>query len=155
MTDNFSKGIIKSIFCDAIWTQYRLARAGYEVEQGCAKCGADQDSVYHRCWTCPASSETRERIAGRSLCNLAEQCGPGKPRHGIFSRLLAEHPADRYPLPLAAGGVFYEQFDDEGYNIDTEGQMITVQGELFVDGSCSRSKVKDMQRAGWALVEFN
>ena len=40
--------------CDGLWTDEKLLARGADVSPVCARCGAAEDGILHRCWTCPA-----------------------------------------------------------------------------------------------------
>jgi hypothetical protein len=43
--------------CDGVYTRRRAVENGYDVEDVCAKCGAEGDTVHHRVFVCPHSRE--------------------------------------------------------------------------------------------------
>ena len=49
---------------------------------------------------------------------------------------------------MATGGVNFEYFGDGGTTVDG------VQGDVYLDGSCTRHIVPELQRAGWAVVQL-
>jgi hypothetical protein len=158
----FVKGMIRAIFCNATWTQSRLLEAGYAVSELCRLCNTGKDTMYHRCWECPESLQTRLAVAGPGLCALAAEHGIGKPLHPLFDRMLAEHPAawltkafeQRRGDDSAAGrGIVYKRFDAEGMEVQED--AICLKGDLFSDGSCTRCPTTDAQRAGWAIIELD
>ena len=124
-------------------------------------CGEAVDTMYHRAWKCKASEATRLEHGGRELCELAKQHGPEGRMHSLFSRCMAEHPGDSIPKPKAADpyaqsararGIAYRKFEAEGYEEEL-GQPVEMRGKIYTDGSCTRSKVAEFQRAGWAAIQ--
>ena len=59
------------------------------------------------------------------------------------------HPGDTYPAPLSEGSWEAEWF------VDAPPDPYQIQGQVFVDGSCSKHVIKDLCRAAWACSVFS
>ena len=71
--DAREKGILRAVVCNATWTCSRARQAGYDVQDVCALCQKEGDTIFHRVWECEGSREVREasRHVGRRLPWLA------------------------------------------------------------------------------------
>ncbi len=111
----------------------------------CPLCGAAGDTAHHRVWCCPATAPEREKLP-TWLVSEARQASPSS-RFWITG--VFPHPGDICPRPssiLAAECVDADGTSHGG--IDNWG----VEGDVNVDGSCTRKTVKELQRAASAVV---
>ncbi len=60
------------------------------------------------------------------------------------------HPADVWPRPTAAPDITIQRFD----GADPEG-IQQLQGRFYIDGSCTSHVIRELRRAGWAIVVQN
>jgi hypothetical protein len=61
-------------------------------------------------------------------------------------RAIGAHPADERPRPLESEGVTFESI----VPMEVEG----VQGDIYLDGSCTRHIVPELSCAGWVFVQL-
>lgn len=139
-----SKGTLRSVVCQAVWPQTRLHDAGYDVCRLCPLCKQAEDKIHHRVWECSHSAEERSKHACAQLIREARVAGPSS---ALFSRALGEHLADGRPGSLGSGGVTIERFDQQS-------EQQGMQGDIYVDGSCTRHIAPELQRVGWAVVQL-
>ena len=91
-------GALRSVATSAVWTNSRLAAAGYDVDQRCALCRSAPDTLHHRWWECTASQEARDRLTTPETRARARDAGAGTP---LFDRAILGHPAERWRGPAA------------------------------------------------------
>eukprot|EP00959_Pyramimonas_sp_CCMP1952_P377393 7904802-Pyramimonas_sp.AAC.1 len=46
-------GLTIAVTTGGQWPRARLRAAGYEVAPTCARCGLEEETLYHRIWSCP------------------------------------------------------------------------------------------------------
>ena len=73
-----NKGTLRSVITECVWSQTRLAEAGYDVDSSCPLCHSEEDTVWHHCWQCqaPAAVEARGAFASPELVRRALAAGP-------------------------------------------------------------------------------
>ena len=139
------KGVLRSVACNAVWTQTRLASKGCGLDSTkCPLCNAAEDTIHHRVWWCPKSEAERNAHASKLLVRAARDAGPTS---AYYNRAIGKHPAHRHPEPC--------QMRDTEWVFEACSDVLpplAVQGDVYVDGSCSRHVVREMNRAGWAVV---
>lgn len=140
-----------------VWTNDRLAQAGYLVVPFCPRCG-QPDGVHHRLWMCPDPevSEVRAAVASRELIAQAVAAGPHDPR---FTRAIAQDPME--DLNCGAAGPAREEHVVlqtrapggrwEPFNGSPKGFF--QDGPLYTDGSMVREAWADLSRAGWGIYQ--
>eukprot|EP00973_Karenia_brevis_P063529 8828756-Karenia_brevis.AAC.1 len=135
---------------NGLWTNARLAQAGYEVDGMCSLCHEAEDTLFHRWWQCqaPEACAARNSLATDMLKDAATAAGPSS---ALFTRGIATHPAWKVPRPCSEGGI---QFERNGITIHDPNQWC-MQGNIFYDGSCEQRGSCDLSRAAWAAVEVN
>ena len=143
--DPLGKGVLKSVHCRAVWAQTRLYDAGYDVDRLCPLCKEAEDTVHHRVWCCKESAGARNMHASQTIIREALRAGDDS---ALFCRAIGAHPADERPLPREDGGVVLER---EGVAVPE----LHISGDIYLDGSCTRHMVPELQRAGWAVVQLN
>ncbi len=139
------RGALASTVADAVWTRSRAHRAGYDVPSTCPLCGAFEDTVHHRVWWCPHTSAARQTVP-EWLVNEARRA-PHSERFwtsGIFP-----NPSPNYPQPCTS----LDAVCVDGSGTAIEGvENWGLQGDIYIDGSCTRCDMEEMQRAGFAIV---
>ena len=137
--------LIMANACNAVWTKTRARESGYEFDDVmCTLCGKQEDTIHHRLWRCdhPPVKAARERAATPAVIAAAVAAGPSS---ALFNRGLFPHPETDWPD--AAEGTCH-QFRQHGL-VDEACDDFTMQGDVFVDGSCDQHPIKDLRRAGW------
>eukprot|EP00959_Pyramimonas_sp_CCMP1952_P375927 7873826-Pyramimonas_sp.AAC.1 len=66
----------------------------------------------------------------------------------LLTRGIFPHPGDYWPRPDKEGKICWQC----GEGVTTEEGV--VMGELFLDGSCTRCAVPELNRAAWGLAIF-
>eukprot|EP00972_Heterocapsa_arctica_P107809 15878726-Heterocapsa_arctica.AAC.1 len=89
------------------------------------------------------SREARENIADKELIREAIAAGE---ESILFTKGVIPHPADVAPPPTADLDVFIERLDGR-----PEG-CTAMEGDLYVDGSCSKGLVPELSRASWSVA---
>ncbi len=139
------KGALASTAAGALWTRDRAYKAGYDVENTCPLCGAQGDTAHHRVWCCPATAAARAKLP---TWIIDEARGAPSSSH-FWTTGVFPHPGDTCPRPSST--LIAECEDAMGEDI----VGITnwgMGGQVFVDGSCTRKSVKELQRAACAVV---
>ncbi len=142
------RGALASTVAGAVWTRDRAFRAGYDVANVCPLCGEGGDTVHHRTWHCPHTSEARKDVP-RWLILEAQAAGHAD---AFWATGVFPHPADKHPHP--AHDLDATCTDGSGHYVGEVGNW-GLTGDIYVDGSCTRCDVKEMQRAGAAVVATN
>ena len=149
---------LRAVAASAVWTNCRLAEAGYDVDVRCALCGQAPDTLHHRWWECTASQQEREEIATPQTRQRARVAGPGAL---LFERAVLPHPSETWRGPSETPQAALQSKAPDGQWIDIAtdageamGCYAAMQGpgELFVDGSCTTHPVPECCRAAWAVV---
>ena len=83
------KQTLLAVVTDGVFTDFDLFCLGYDVDPSCKACGASHDTIFHRCYTCPAV-EGRAKIAlGAALFNDILEKG----EHSLLAnRCIMKHP---------------------------------------------------------------
>ncbi len=140
------KGAFTAVITGGVMTNQRAARSGYEVADVCPLCGEPGDSIFHRAYLC---RHTRERVKA-AVPEWFWRETQKAPQADLFWTTAAfPHPSDVIPPP--SPDYLPWAFGELGQRIDV-GDM---EGDLFIDGSCTRHVVKGMQRAALAVVEVD
>ena len=140
-------GTLAAVACGAVWTERRRCDAGYTQSPLCPLCQQEDDSLWHRAWRCPCSSEVRRRWATDDQIRRAVEAGPTSPlwSGGWYPLLSQRHPPPSESACMRAfvhgrGEVPLEDF--------------RLSGCLSLDGSCTTAPVREECRASWAVVQF-
>ncbi len=142
--DPLGAGTAASVVAGAVWPNARAHRADNRVDAKCQLCGAAQDTIFHRLWWCSATEQERKAIVGGALIREARSADPHDP---FYTTGVMAHPADWWPRPPDLPQVVVERFD--GGPLDG---VIDLEGDMYIDGSCSRHAIPELQRASWAFV---
>ncbi len=140
------KGAFTAVVTGGVMTNQRAAQSGYDVADVCPLCGEPGDSIFHRAYMC---SHTRERVKAAVPEWFWRETQRAPQSDSFWTTAAFPHPSDVIPPP--SPDYLPWAFDDQGLRIDV-GEM---EGNLFVDGSCTRHVVKGMQRAALAVVEVD
>ncbi len=148
--DAHGRAAYLSVLCGAVMTYHRAANSGYMVVDKCPLCGADGDTIMHRTWKCshPAVKAARDAVAPAWLQAEVER---GAVSRGIATTGLVPHPGDVWPAPAATAAVEIDFGQGEGCERD-DSDFPSLQGKLYVDGSCTTHVVRELRRAATALV---
>ncbi len=141
------KGALASTAADAVWTRDRAFRGGYDVQNVCPLCGAAGDTLHHRVWWCPASREARANLPAWVIAEARRAAHTER----FWTSGVFPHPGDRWPRPSSL--LKAQCTDKDGNDIDDVGHW-DISGEVYVDGSCTRHVIKELQRAGSAVVSM-
>ena len=135
-----NRGAAKACVCGAVWTNSRLNSVDCRVPKLCKLCGEAEDTEHPRVWWCPASEQERNKWASAALVREAREAGPTKRFYvtGIFP-----HPADEWQPPDERSSMVWEEM---------EGHEGVMEGDLYVDGSCTTGPFKELRRAAFAEV---
>ena len=156
------QGCIAAWFCDAIWTRQRALDAGYIIDPTCELCGAAPDTVWHRIWLCkaPQCLAARAEAAPWWIVTKAKRAGPSST---VFSKGIFPHPEALVPRPYQESDSVDRRAHEGGHGIvafTAAGTQVSLgslqpRGNIFVDGSCTRHPVRDLNRASFSVVMVN
>jgi len=139
-------GTIRALAANGLWSRSREKQAGYAADTCCPLCEQAEDTSFHRLMECPAMHEERMAIVDELFLERARAAGP---MHPLFSRGLVPHPPLDRELPQPEDSCWCELGDG------TATTDRSMQGELFVDGSCSPDIFDDVTVASWAVATLN
>ena len=136
------KGSLRAVASGSIWPQQRLVAQGYATTRACALCGAAEDTIHHRVWSCPATADLRE--GHEDLVRDALEAGPDS---ALFS----------------LGGLLPTRADDKPQANDQQlsGSDFAVpifkkgRGTVYYDGSATTPGIPELRRASWAAVQID
>ena len=135
--------LIKVVCCGGVWTNSRLREAGYDVS-GLCECGKGADTMGHRWFECERTAELRKDI-DPVLLIWAKMLPVDHP----YLRGLMSSPASDWPKPARDGCM-------EFWCADPRKNMFEVfEGEVFLDGSCTKPYDRRASRAGWAIIKMD
>ena len=136
--------LLKAFITQAVWSTARLRRAGYDVDASCPHCGSESDTLHHRLFHCPATSELRDEYFGEhELQDIL--CSP-EARHLLMGFQLLPPRLARLP-----DGLGFEQF--ESWTLTGAPIHEVLRGEVFTDGSCFKEGPVTWHRTGWSVVK--
>ena len=151
-----NRGCLLAVAAGGLWTQSRLADAGYATSALCPLCKAAIDTEHHRWWHCPASQAARDSIAGEDLQRRARAAGKDSL---LFSRGLVEHPdlSLSPPSDFLGEQLMIRCADGDWQDAPFDGcqelpAMLLAAPRLYIDGYCSTAALAERRRAGWAVV---
>ena len=140
--DSFSASMLQNIVCNGIFTNTDLLSLGYDVSPDCPSCGLAHDTIFHRCYSCPAIEQRAVLALGQPLFDkiiaegsdslLANRCLLPTP---CFSSRPSQHTIIKY-INFGPGSTFHPD-----------------QGRIFGDGSCLSPHKGPLARAGFACVQ--
>ena len=141
--DSFNASILHNICTNGIFTNTDLVDLGYNIDPVCKACNNSLDTVFHRCFTCPAI-EVRAKIA------LGDD---------HFNRIISEGET-LYSTRCLAPAPFMSQTPSKELVFSTitfvEGDRFLPEGgRVYGDGSCFFPTAKPLSRAGFAVVQVN
>ncbi len=145
-------GAFRSAACNAVMTNQRAHQGGYDVDDLCPLCGAVGDSVHHRVYHCSATCQTVKAKVPRWFWEEARRSDP-RDRFWVTAIFphpgdLAAPPAEDIELQFSRGAVGDEAAEAEGP------AGMTIEGEIYIDGSCTSSTICGLARAGCAIIQM-
>ena len=146
-----AKSAVAAVVTNSLWTKSRLRESGYQLDDVlCDLCGVATDTLHHRLWICnhPQAVCARNRIAGTRLVAEAVTAGD---QSTFFCHGILPHPCDLLPLPSLSGTVSSAVVTE---HLDVD-EVQAVSGNVFADGHATKTGIKGMDRASWAVVEVD
>ena len=138
----FQASILQNIVCNGIFTNTDLLQLGYDLCPDCPCCGLAEDTIYHRCFTCPDIEQRAKAALGLPLFNKIIAEGSDS--------LLANRCLMPMPIftaaPSASTIIKYINFGPDCY-------FHPDQGHIYGDGSCLFPDKDPLCRAGFACVQ--
>jgi hypothetical protein len=147
-----SRQVVEAAATNMLWSKTRLRDAGYDIENVmCDLCNAEEDTVHHRAWRCQHGpvKAARCKAATAEVIALAIQEGEGS---CVFQHGIIRHPADYLP---GVGAQVTKLVEHSPTAQITPDSAFTMTGHVFADGHCSRTGIRGLDRATWALVEVD
>ncbi len=129
-----------------VLTMSEAADRGYAVADECALCGTKGDTVHHRTYCCEATRDKVKAVVPPWFWNESQRSSPSD---RFWTTGVIPHPADVCPPPR--DDYLPWAYDGEGERCEDAG----LSGNVFIDGSCSVSAFKELQRAAFALVQVD
>ena len=142
--DKYRASILLKIVTNGIWTNTDFFNVGYSINPACPACGNAHDSVYHRCFSCPAIESRAKATVGISFFNDIIERG---------SLSLAGCRALGPCSPMVAKPSQCTLFGSIGMDVN---QVLSPDnGPVYGDGSCFQSNLGPFSRSGWAFVQVD
>ncbi len=140
------KGAYISVLTGAVLTMNKAANGGYDVPDICPLCGECGDTVYHRCYSCRA---TRDAVRAAVPAWFWAETQKAPEARAFWTTGAVPHPADMVPRPRDD---YLPWAVDGSGNREDEAQLA---GNIFIDGSCSTSIFRGLQRASFSMVQVD
>ncbi len=145
-------GAFRSAACNAVMTNQRAHQGGYDVDDVCPLCGAVGDTVHHRVYRCSATCQTVKAKVPRWFWEEAQRSDP---RDRFWVTAIFPHPEDLAARPAADVLLQFSRGAVGDEAAEAEGPAgTTVEGEIYIDGSCTTSTISGLARAGCAIVQM-
>ena len=116
-------------------------------------CGEGPDTLHHRLWTCPAIESQRHDAVPKDIACMMGRLPPDDP---LATRGMFRHPADEAPQPCTQGGVSAVVCGRDRWGQETKEDVdyrtLRLAGDGYPDGAFYPHPIRDLGRAGWALV---
>ncbi len=140
------KGAFRAVLLGGVLTRSRAVSLGYDVDDVCELCGEAGDCVFHRTYQCRATEHLVKNAVPKWFWDEAQKADQNDQ---FWTTATVPHPADFVPLPRSD----YQSwaFDADGNRCDDP----NMHGHVFIDGSCSQSVFRGLQRAALALVQLS
>ncbi len=140
------KGAFRSVITNAVLTMGRAAAEGYDVPDICPLCGECGDTIFHRVYRCAKTRDAVQSVVPKWFWREAQQASADDL---FWTTGIMPHPADIYPPPRDDYLPWVIEADGE------RGEDPSLSGHVFIDGSCSVSCIRGMQRASLAMVQVD
>ena len=154
--DAIGKGIIRCCTAGAYWTAAKRRAKGHDVPDVCPLCGLEGDTLHHGLWICKEVEDARLGATGQDIVDMMAGLGEEDP---LATKGVFRHPADEAPQPATQGGVTAIRFGRDQWGQATEEEVrqdqLQLEGDAYPDGAHYPHPVKDLGRAGWAIVAFD
>ncbi len=128
-------------------TMSRAYKLGYDVKDVCPLCGEVGDTVFHRAYKCRVTSPIVRAAVPKWFWEEAQRQGGGD---RFWTTGCIPHPADCC-MPKVRDEYAARVTDEDGCLLDDPG----LQGNIFIDGSCTTSVWREMQRAAFSAVQVS
>ncbi len=132
--------------CGAIMTRQKAKDRGYDTDGLCPLCAAAPDTEAHRTYGCAFTEAAVKAAVLGWFWREAQR----KAATGLFwVTACFPHPADLLPLPRDDAVCEVERLRPSA----AEDGLTDIGGFVYVDGSSTAHAIKDLARAGCAVVE--
>ncbi len=151
------KAAYRAVACDAVMTFSKAKRLGYDVTDQCPLCGHVGDTQFHRIWKCchPDAVRARKEAAPSWLLKEVDRLIDAD-KQLFWTTAFFPHPADVWPRPSAEANAAVEWSGADGPgddDRDCDGRP-RVQGQLYIDGSCSTGVFPELRRASSSIIQW-
>ncbi len=152
------KAAYRAVACDAVMTCSKARKLGYDIPDQCPLCGHAGDTQFHRIWKCrhPDAVKAREEAAPSWLLKEVERLVDAD-KQIFWTTAFFPHPADIWPKPAVEANAVVEWCGADGPGDDDrdgDGRP-QVQGQLYIDGSCSTGVFPDLRRASSSIIQWS
>ncbi len=140
------KGAFRSVLLGGVLTKSRALEMGYDIDDVCELCGHRGDGIFHRTYKCSGSEQLVKQAVPEWFWREAQDADESD---AFWTVAAVPHPADLVPPPRS---------DYLSWAVDASGcrcEDPRMEGHVFIDGSCSSSVFKELQRAALALVQVS
>ncbi len=144
------KGIMRAVTCGAVMTGAKAVKLGYCVSGLCPLCQQALDTMAHRVYECPHTSEAVQAVVPKWFWDEARRRAAGA---RFWTTGACPSPADLAPMPGKSLDVVVEKRVALENGAREEEELIAVGGRLYWDGSCTTPSVKRLARAACSVVQ--
>ncbi len=136
----------RSVACGALMTRQRARDLGYDTDGLCPLCAAAPDTEGHRVYGCAVTEPAVRAAVPGWFWREAQRAAA----NGMFwTTACFPHPADRLPPPRDDARCEVERIRPR----EDDRELTDIGGNVYVDGSSTAHAIKDLARAGCAVVE--
>ena len=116
---------------------------GYAIEDTSPPCERETDTVFHRRHQCTAPEVVEARASEAPAWCLEATREASPPLPPTLSNCDEQDEVHRLNWEHAQDGA------------DVDFDTLNLQGEICVNGSCTRNAIRDMQRASWCVSQLD
>ncbi len=165
-------GAFKAAACGALMTAERAQRLGYLTDGLCPLCKRARDTVPHRVYGCEHTEATVRAAVPDWFWKEAQRNAAAD---SFWTTAVFPHPADLAPSPTKERYVQVEVFPEKerasadalavarrnglddlaGVDDRTADLKAQLGGNVYFDGSCTTSPIRDLTRAACSIVEVD
>jgi len=102
----------------------------------------------------PSAVAARNKACGKMHLVIAEAI-QAKGQETLFMTGIFPSPAETWPAPEGLVFITEEADGEKSLHYNGEGEIGWLTGDVFADGHCSKTGIRGLDRASWALVQVN
>ena len=122
-----------------LWSEWRRALGGYQVEGKCRACRDEAGTLRHALFRCPSMAM---ELHHRDLEGLAARGAEDVEEHALYSRGVVPDIRHLATLPMRRETIVWDSLSRTG----------TLEGHVYLDGSRRHGEDPLLARAGWGVA---